>query len=50
MKLLSYQSIGYGLGVVLLISLILLVLSMIRNVNRLAEAMLENNTQKDKLR
>jgi len=45
MKLMSYKSIAYGLGVVLLISLILLVLSMIRNVNRLAEAMLQNNNK-----
>jgi len=42
MKSLSYKSMAYGLGVVLFISLILLVLSMIRNVNRLAEAMLKN--------
>jgi len=45
MKALSYESMAYGLGVVLLISLILLVLSMIRNVNRLAEAMLKNQNK-----
>lgn len=41
MKWASLKSMAYGLGVVLLISLILLILSMIRNVNRLAEAMLK---------
>jgi len=45
MKSLSYKSMAYGLGVVLLISLILLVLSMIRNVNRLAEAILQNKNK-----
>jgi hypothetical protein len=38
----SYESMAGGFAAVLLISLILLILSMIRNVNRLAEAMFEN--------
>lgn len=46
LKSLSLKSMGIGLGVVLLISLILLILSMIRNINKLAEAMLENNKNK----
>ncbi len=39
----SYKGIAYGFVSVLIISLFLLVLSMVRNVNRLSEAMLENN-------
>jgi hypothetical protein len=38
----SYESMAGGFVAVLLISLILLILSMIRNVNRLSEAMFEN--------
>jgi len=39
----SLKIIGIALGTILLITLILLLLSMIRNVNKLAQAMLENN-------
>lgn len=39
----SYQGIGVGFVVVLVLSLFLLILSMVRNVNRLSEAILENN-------
>ena len=44
----SIQGIGVALGTILIITVILLLLSMIRNVNKLAEAMLENNAQKNK--
>lgn len=39
----SYEAIGGGFVIVLIITLILLILSMIRNLNRLSEAILENN-------
>ncbi len=39
----SYKGIVSSFGVVLIISLFLLVLSMVRNVNKLSEAILENN-------
>jgi hypothetical protein len=41
----SLKAIGLGTGAVLLVTLILLLLSMIRNINRLAEAMLKNNNK-----
>ncbi|MCF6182702.1 hypothetical protein [Lutibacter sp.] len=39
----SFKIIGAALGTILLITLILLLLSMIRNINKLAQAMLDNN-------
>ncbi|MCB0457594.1 MAG: hypothetical protein KDC91_07615 [Flavobacteriaceae bacterium] len=45
MRLTSAQAIAVGIGVVLFITIILLLLSMVRNVNRLAQAMLENNNK-----
>lgn len=39
----SYKGIGISFVVILVISLFLLILSMVRNVNKLSEAILENN-------
>jgi hypothetical protein len=41
----SFKVIAIALGTVLLITVILLLLSMVRNVNKLAEAMLKNNAK-----
>lgn len=44
----SIKAIGAGLGTVLLVTIILLLLSMIRNVNKLAQAMLKNVSENKK--
>lgn len=43
LRMWSYKTIGAAFAVVLIISLFLLILSMIRNINRLTEAMYQNN-------
>ncbi len=42
-RYLSLKSFAFALGAILFITVILLLLSMVRNVNRLAQAMIDNN-------
>jgi len=48
LRLWSYKGVGLGFAGILLFSLIVLILSMIRNINRLTEAMYENNQMIEK--
>lgn len=44
----SFIGVGIAIGAILIITVILLLLSMVRNVNRLAQAMLENTANQNK--